>query len=216
MQPSGLRGVVENERGNAALAWLLVVFLVVVAVGELLLGETLWGVFILVVAVLGVVPAVAFRSARAMLPWEVLAIASIPAVGRAVVAGQTIGQVTLTGRLATYVAVAAVALIVAVEVDVFTPVRMNYSFAVLFVVVTTTAAAGLWAVAQWLSDLYLGTSLLLGRGTEEEVETALMWDFVAATVAGLLAGVLFEFYFRQRAHLDERLPFRVADTEEDA
>lgn len=214
MERSGLRGVVENERGNAVLAWLLVAFLVVAAVGELLVGELLWSLFILAVAVLAVIPAIAFRNGHAMLPWEVLAIASLPAVGRAVVAGQTIGQVTLTGRLTTYLAVAAIALIIAVEIDVFTPVKMNYSFAVLFVVITTMAAAGLWAVGQWLSDLYLGTGFLLGRGTPEEVETALMWDFVAATVAGALAGGLFEFYFRRRARIENRIPMHLLDAEE--
>lgn len=213
MHPSGLRNVVERERGNAFLAWLLVAFLAVVAVGELLTGELLWALFVLAVAVLAAVPAIAFRNPFAMLPWEVLAIASLPAIGRALVAGETIGEVTLTGRLITYVAVAAVALIVAVEVDVFTPVKMNHSFAVLFVVITTMAAAGLWAVAQWLSDSYLGSEFLLGRGTEAEVEAALMWDFVAATVAGLLAGVLFEFYFRRRARIDERLPKRLTDAD---
>lgn len=215
MQPSGLRNVVERERVNAALGWLLVAFLLAVAVAELLTGETLWALFVLTVAVLAAIPAIAFRNTHAMLPWEVLAIASFPAIARAFVAGQTIGQVTLTGRLVTYLAVAAVALIVAVEVDVFTPVKMNYSFAVLFVVITTMAAAGLWAVGQWLSDLYLGTGFLLGRGTEAEVEAALMWDFVAATVAGLGAGVLFEFYFRRRARIDDRLPVQLTDRNEE-
>jgi hypothetical protein len=33
-----------------------------------------------------------------------------------------------------------------------------------------------------------------------------MWDFVAATVAGVFAGVLFEYYFRRRARLRRRIP----------
>lgn len=204
MHPSGLRNVVEKERGNAVVGWALVGFLLAVAGSQLVMGEVLWSLFILAVATLAVVPAAAYRTPYRMLPWEVLAIASLPAVGRALVAGQTIGQVTLTGRMTTYLAVAAVALIIAVEVDVFTPVRMNYSFAVLFVVITTMAAAGVWAVAQWLSDIYLGTGFF--DGPEKAVETALMWDFVAATVAGLAAGVIFEFYFRRRAHLQDRMP----------
>lgn len=213
MQPSGLRNVVERERWNAFLAWLLIGFLLVVAAGQALIGSLLWALFTLAVAVLAMTPAVAYRNVLAMLPWEVLAIASLPAVGRALVAGQTIGQVTLTGRMTTYLAVAAVALIVAVEMDVFTPVKMSYSFAVLFVVITTMATAGLWAVAQWLSDLYLGTAFF--EGPEKAVEMALMWDFVAATVAGLFAGVVFEFYFRRRARLDERRPVRVTGGEEE-
>jgi hypothetical protein len=141
-----------------------------------------------------------------MLPWELLALAALPVIGRTIVAGRTFGDLTLTGRVTTYLAVAAVALIIAVELDLFTTVRMNDQFAVLFVVVTTTAAAGIWAVSQWLSDIYLGTSFLLGRGPEHVVEEALMWDFVAATIAGVLSGVLFEFYFRRRSGADQRLP----------
>lgn len=204
MERSGLRGVVRSERANAALGWTLIAFLALTGAAELVLGFYLWGAFVLAVAALATIPAVAFRDRRAMLPWEVVLLASLPAIARAVVVGRTVGGVTLTGRVATYLAVAAVALIVAVELDVFTSVRMNYGFAVLFVVVTTMAAAGVWAIAQWLSDVYLGTSFLLGRG--ETAETALMWDFVAATAAGLGAGALFEFYFRRRTRGSERLP----------
>lgn len=206
MHPSGLRDVVLTQRFNALVAWTLVGFLLLTALTQLLVGELLWALFVLAVAALGMVPPVAYRRLRAMLPWEVLAVAALPAVGRALVVGQQVGPVTLSGRVSTYLAVAAVALIVAVELDVFTPVKMNYSFAVLFVVVATMAAAGIWAVAQWLSDLYLGTGFLLGRGPPEEVERALMWDFVAASIAGVAAGIVFEYYFRRRVRPGERLP----------
>lgn len=201
--------VVEDQRRNAVAAWAIVAFLVVAAVAELLIGGLLWAGFVLVVAGLAVAPAVGVRNFDAMLPWELLALAALPVVGRTLIAGQTVGQITLTGRVTTYLAVAAVALIIAVELDLFTDVRMNDRFAVLFVVITTMAAAGIWAVAQWLSDIYLGTMFLYGRGPEHVIEETLMWDFVAATVAGILGGVLFEFYFRRRAETSNRLPGRL-------
>ncbi|MFC6726304.1 hypothetical protein ACFQE1_18435, partial [Halobium palmae] len=203
---SGLRDVVESERTNAVAGWSLVAFISATAGYELLTGDHLWGVFVLALVGLAVAPAVAYRSPRAMLPFEVLLLAALPLVGRVLIAGQLVGGVVLTGRVTTYLAVAAVALVIAVEIDVFTPVKMNYSFAVLFVVVATMAAAGVWAVAQWLSDLYLGTTFLIGTGLPEDVvEESLMWDFVAATVAGLGAGVLFEYYFRRRADAHHRV-----------
>ena len=198
MSRSGLRDVVEQRQANAVLGWLLVGFLVLVAGAELVGREFLWAGFTLAVAGLTIVPAVVYRNPLAMLPWEVIALASLPMIGRVLITGQQVGGITLTGRVTTYLAVAAVALIIAVELDVFTPVKMNYSFAVLFVVIATMAAAGVWAVAQWLSVLYLGTGFLVGRATETTPETELMWDFVAATAAGLGAGLLFEFYFRRR------------------
>jgi len=195
MESTGL-GLVEGERRNALLAWAVLAFLLLAATVELATGAIVWAGFVFVVVALGVVPAAAARDWRAMLPWELLGLAALPMAGRVFVAGRSIGEVTLTGRVMTFVAVAAVALIVAVLLDQFTQVRMNDAFAVAFVAVTTTAAAGIWAVAQWLSDIYLGTGFL----DRPHAEEALMWDFTAATLAGVLSGVLFAYYFRRRAN----------------
>ncbi|GAB7094820.1 hypothetical protein JCM30237_19730 [Halolamina litorea] len=193
MSSSGL-GLVEGERGNALIAWAILLFLLGTAGVELLTGDVVWAGFVLAVVVLAALPAAMHRDRLAMLPWELLALAALPVATRVFVAGQTIGELTLTGRVTTYLAVAAVALVVAVLLDRFTPVRMNDAFAVVFVVITTTAAAGIWAVAQWLSDIYLGTGFL----DRPHAEEALMWDFVAATLAGVLSAVLFTYYFRRR------------------
>lgn len=203
---AGLHGIVESRRLNALLAWLLVGFLAVAAGGNFLEGNFVWAGFVAAVAVLALIPAVRYRDPVTMLPWEVLLLAGLPVVGRALVVGQRVGGVTLTGRVTTYLAVAAVALIIAVELDVFTPVRMNRAFALLFVVVATTAAAGIWAIVQWAADLYLGTSLLLDGRPHPVIEQELMWDFVAATAAGLLAGLLFEYYFRRRSRARREVP----------
>lgn len=209
MSSSGLRGVVEGRRPNAVGGWLVVASLVAVAGSELVAGELVWGVFVLAAAAIALIPPVAFRDATAMLPWEVLALVALPAVGRVLVAGRRVDGLTFSGRVTTYLAVAAVALVVAVEMDVFTPVRMNHTFAVFFVTITTMAAAGVWAVLRFASDTLLGTRLLLDGRPESVVEAALMWDFVAATVAGVVAGFLFEFYFRRRADPAARLPEEV-------
>lgn len=205
MSSLGLQ-VVEDERRNAVVSWAIVCFLGVAAVAELLVGGALWAGFVLVVLVLAIAPPISVRDRYAMLPWELLALAALPVVGRTVIAGQQVGRITLTGRVTTYLAVAAVALVIAVELDLFTTVRMNDRFAILFVVITTMAAAGIWALAQWFSDIYLGTAFLYGRGPEHVIEETLMWDFVAATVAGVFSGGLFEFYFRRRADTETRLP----------
>ncbi|WP_053949015.1 hypothetical protein [Halolamina sediminis] len=188
-------GLLEGERRNALLAWAVLGFLLLAATIELITGAIVWAGFVFVVVALGVVPAAAARDWRAMLPWELLGLAALPMAGRVFVAGRSIGEVTLTGRVMTFVAVAAVALIVAVLLDQFTQIRMNDTFAVVFVAVTTTAAAGIWAVAQWLSDIYLATGFL----DRPHAEEALMWDFTAATLAGVLSGVLFAYYFRRRS-----------------
>lgn len=213
MSESRLRSVVEARRVNAAVAWGLVALLVLSAIGGVLTGDLVWVAFIAAIVALVVLPAVRFRDPRAMLPWEVLALATLPVLTRLLVTGVEILGVTLTGRISTYFAVAAVALIVAVELDVFTPVRMTHTFAVFFVVIATMAAAGVWAVVKWTSDHLLRTAFYPPPGAPVEVTTAaheaLMWDFVAATVIGVLAGVLFDWYFRQRTDVTVRLPAEV-------
>lgn len=207
-ESDGLRELLEGGRRNAVVAWALTAVVASVAVGSALTGQYLWAGFTAGVLTLAVLPPLAFRTPAVMLPWEVLALGALPVIARAFAVSP------LPSRLATYVAIAALALVVAVELDAFTAVRMTDWFAVLFVVVTTMATAGVWAVVQWLSDVYLGTAYLLTGVPEHEVEAAVMWDFVAATVAGVLAGVLFEVYFRRRARATRRLPDRVREVVE--
>ena len=192
--------VLETERGNALVAWLLVGFVGLVVVGNLVRGNVLWAGFALVVLALALVPAAAYRRATVMLPWEVLALAVLPLAGRAFT------TVPITGRFVTYLAVAALALVIAVEFHAFTSVEMTPGFAVFFVVVTTMATAGVWAVVRWLADVSLGTTFLLDPALSEDViETQLMWEFVYSTLAGAAAGVIFEAYFRRRGRTRRRV-----------
>jgi hypothetical protein len=191
MDQSDVSRLLRDAGTNAALAWLLVAGALGVAAVNVAVGQRLWALFAVGVAIVGAFPALARRSARAMPPWEVLGLAALPLLGPSVGDG-------LLGDVTTYLAVAALALLVAVELDVFTAVEMNYRFAVLFVVVTTMAAAGIWAVVRWVADIYLDTGFVVDERT-------LMLEFVASTVAGFGAGVVFELYFRRVARGRERL-----------
>ncbi|MGB9987693.1 hypothetical protein [Salarchaeum japonicum] len=244
-QSEQLGSLLEDRRLNAVLAWILVAFVALVAVESALDADWVWVGVTLVVAVLAVVPPVAYSNPRVMLPWEVLALAFLPELARALLSTPFIVD------LATYFSVAALALVVAVELDVFTTVRMTEWFAVLFVVLSTLATAGVLAVGQWLSDVFFRTDFLYPEppeipadvadggavdtllwlsdvfvGTtftgptalyvppsvEEAALNTLMWDFVAATLVGLLAGVVFERYFRRRADARLRLPEGVEES----
>ncbi|MBS3760314.1 hypothetical protein [Halodesulfurarchaeum sp.] len=199
-----------NTRLNAAIGWLLLAILALVGVESALDGDWVWVIVSFSVVGLGILPSLVFSDHFVMLPWEVLALGIVPLVTRGLFAG-------LVADIAAYLAVAAVALVIAVELEVFTPVRMTTWFAVFFVVVTTMATAGIWAVLRWLSDVFLGTTLVYSSpppvdpAIEEVALKALMWDFVAATVGGVLAGVIFALYFRRLAAGRTRLPPAVAE-----
>lgn len=201
---SNVGHLLSGQRRNAALSWVLVVFLALAVVTSVLRDDLLWAGFALVVAVLAVLPPVLLRDRTAMLPWEVTALCALPILGR------SLSTWSVAGQLTTYLSVAAIALVVAVELHLFTPVRMTDSFAVALVVVATLAMAGLWAVVRWVADLLLGTTFLLDPALSEHViERQLMWEFVASTAAGVIAGLVFTLYVRRRIEPDVEFPEEV-------
>jgi len=65
-------------------------------------------------------------------------------------------------------------------------------------------------VVRWVADLTLGTTLLLDPALSEHViERQLMWEFVASTAAGVIAGLVFTLYVRRRIEPDLQFPEEV-------
>ncbi|WP_050033034.1 hypothetical protein [Halorubrum halophilum] len=174
----------RSGRTNALIAWAMVAVLVAVFVESLLDFDLLPMALVAAMAAVVVAPAVAARDPRVMLPWEVLGLALLPVLVRALLGGEL-------GTFATYLAIAAFALIITVELQMFTTLRVTHWFAVVFVVMATMATAAAWTILRWNADRLLGTEFL----TTNE---ALMIEWIYVTLAGLVAGVLFDSYFRRR------------------
>ncbi|SIR85093.1 hypothetical protein SAMN05421858_4169 [Haladaptatus litoreus] len=188
-------GNATQRNRNALLAWVLVASMAVAVLASALRGDYLWAGFGVASILLALIPVFAFRRPTAMIPWE-----SLLAVALGLIS-VPLGSL-LPRSIATFVAVAGLALVVAVELDTFTAVELSPFFAVLFVVVATMASAGLWAVVQWTADGMLGTQNLRSL-------SSVMWSLLAATGAGIVAGVVFAVYFRR---VDTaRFGFRPAD-----
>jgi hypothetical protein len=197
--------LLANQRVNALVGWLFVAFLVGVAGESFIEGDIRWGLFVSGVVVLCLVVPAAFRNREMMLPWEVIALAALPTFVGAVITNDVVTDITL------YVSVAALALIVAVQLDLFTQVRMTVGFAIVFVVLGTLAAAGVWAVLRWSLDVTLGTNLLLEPGVSDDtVHDDMMVEFFYSALAGVGAGIVFEVYFR-RESVVERFPEEVSE-----
>lgn len=193
-----LASLFRDTRRNAALGWGIVGLVVLVFVESALDFDILWMIFAAAVALVMVLPAVARRNHLVMLPWELLALAAAPVALRAIAPQFEVGV------FAAYVSVAAFALLVVVELDMFTRMQVTHWFAVLLVVMTTLASAALWAILQWNLDRMLGTEFLVDNET-------LMQEWIYVTLAGVVAGVLFDRYFRRR---DRQLRERLAATDE--
>lgn len=175
--------VFSSGRANTAVGWGLVAALAVGAVAQFLDGDLLWAGFAAVTVALAVAPAAAAREPSMLVPAELLAVAALP------VASSALGAPEVATQAATYLAVAALALLFTLELTAYTPVEMPPRVAVPFVVLAAMAVAGVWTVVQWLSDAYLGTAFLPGVN-------AAMWDLAVATGAAMVAGPVFALYFR--------------------
>jgi len=183
----------RNGRTNALIAWAVVGVLALVFLESALDWDRLWMAFVAVTGIVVLIPPVAYRDWRAMLPWELLVLATLPILVRGLVAGTV-------GTFAFYLAVAALALTITAELHMFTAMRVTSWFAVVLVVLMTLAAAATWAIIRWNLDHTLGMHYLT-------TNDALMTEFVWVTLAGLTAGILFDSYFRRR---DRRLRRAIA------
>jgi hypothetical protein len=183
-----LERLFRDGRTNAIVAWVMVGVLALVFVESVFEIDYQWIALVAVVGVVVLIPPAAYRDWRVMLPWELLVIALFPILVRGLFGGTV-------GTFATYFALAGLALLVIVELHMFTTLSVTHWFAVVLVVLTTLAAVAAWTVFRWNADRYLGTAFL----SDNE---ALMIEWLWVTLAGFSAGVLFDGYFRRR---DRRL-----------
>lgn len=175
---------------NAALGWLSVAIAAFATLRSASTGALLWAGFAGVLLVASVLPAAWTRNWRVLPPWPLLLVAAVAAL---------VGSYGIAAEVAGYVVVAGLALLTAVEIDAFTGVEMSRRFAVAFAVLTTLAVQGLWVIAQYYSDLWLGTGFL---ASQRELQV----DIVVVTVVGLAMGATFEWYFDRVEHVGAHEP----------
>ncbi|KOX96441.1 MULTISPECIES: hypothetical protein [Halorubrum] len=190
-----LARLVRDGRFNALAAWTMIAVLTGVLVESALDYDLLSAVIVVGLGAVVLAPTVAARDWRAMLPAELVGLALLPVLVRAVFGGEL-------GTFATYVAIAALALVVTVDLHMFTSLRVTHWFAVVFVVMATLATAAVWTVLRWNLDQRGGTAYLT-------TNDALMIEWLYVTLAGLAAGLLFDGYFRGRGRRLRRAIRRV-------
>ena len=174
----------RNSQLNAIFAWVLMTIMASVFVESILDFDVQWIAFVGFVGAIVLLPPIAYRDWRVMLPWELLVLTLFPILVRGLVGGTV-------GTFATYLAIAALSLIVIVEFHMFTSLKVTHLFAVTLVTMTTLATVAAWTIFRWNADRLLGTNYLVDNET-----LMIEWLFVA--LAGLVAGILFDIYFTRR------------------
>ncbi|WP_406655981.1 hypothetical protein V7O62_09090 [Methanolobus sp. ZRKC2] len=182
--------LLRNTSLNAFIGWVLVSLLFLAGITNLMQGRLAWFILIVFVICAITAPAMLLREPSVMPSWYFIVIAIMPIIG-----GTTAYYFFSTG-IPAYFSVATIALLLAAEINRFTFVHMNYKFAIVLVVITTLAISGLWHLLRWVIDIVFGTAFLLDGRSPEAINSAMMHEFIYATIAGIAAGILFGLYFR--------------------
>lgn len=180
-----LGALARSEPVNALLGWFFTGVLALAVIESFRMNALLWGAFLCVSIGITVLPPWVSGDWTVMVPWPLLFILTAVVLVRAV---------GLYPETAGYFVIAALALIVVVELDAFTPVEMSRRFAIGFAVLTTLAIQGLWIIAQYYSDFWLRTDFL---HSQRELQV----DIVIVTVIGLVMGLVFEWYVTRVEHV---------------
>ncbi len=179
----GLETLVHGKRTNAVIGWAAAFVVLAAAAVGFVTDDPVWGGFSLLLVAAVAAPAVATRDWTTMAPWPLLSVGALAVTSRAV---------GLYPEAAGHVAIATLALVVVVELDVFTPIQLSRRFAVGFAVLTTLAVEAVWIIVQFLSDEWLGSEFLT-------TQTELQETIVTVTVVGFAIGVVFYWYLTRFA-----------------
>jgi hypothetical protein len=180
---------VESSR-NTALSWLFLAVLGATFVGGFFLTRYESVLFSSIAIVVIAAPAVKFRDPTLMPPWYFVGLICLPVLWEAFAPRPLLTTVVPSLALAT------LGLLMAVELHRFTSLRLVPWFAITLTVLFTLAMSGLLNIVRWASDVLFGTSFLLDGRTQDAINAAVMIEFIYATIAGLLAGAIFYWYFR--------------------
>lgn len=190
----GLASYFGRSRRNTVLSWLFVAVLVGAVVAGVLFDRPEPILFSSVAIVVVAAPAVKFRDPGVVAPWYFVGLVSLPILWEAFV------PISLATDIVPILALATLGLLMTVELDRFTSLRLVPWFAVALTVLLTLAMSGLLNVLRWSSDVVLGTTYLLDGRSQDAVNAAVMIEFIYATIAGLLAGIVFYLHFKRASN----------------
>lgn len=176
-----LKSLVYGERVNAIIGWALTGLVALAAIESFLTDAYLWGTLAVLIVATVALPAALTGHLTAMVPWPIPFVAAVAIVLRAF---------EFYPDITGYVAISTLALLLVVELDVYTEVDLSRRFAVVFATMMTMSLQAFWIIAQFYSDQWLGTAFLT-------TQTELQWDIVYVTVVGILLGAVAEWYFER-------------------
>jgi hypothetical protein len=180
--------IIESE-----VSWIAGMVLFYATVYCLLKFDVLWVFFGITALTLYVLPIISLRNPFRALPWEMTLLLAAPIVLRISSGSETLNESFSWWddftSLAFAFSVSTLGFLLTVELQIYTSVRMNRAFAVLFVVVFTLAVSGFWQIGEFVGDRVYGTHY---QGSNWSVMMTLVWSLVG----GIAMGIFYDLYLR--------------------
>ncbi len=176
---------------EAQVSWVACTLLFFCTVLVVLRVDLLWSAFGIAAISLYILPIATTRDPFQALPWEMTLLLSSPILlhiseGSRALIGSIGWWDDLTG-LSFAFSFATIGFLLTLELQMYTTVRMNRSFSVLFVVLFTMAVSGFWQIGEYLADVFADTDNLTSN-------SQVMKEFLWATVGGVVMGVVYGAY----------------------
>lgn len=190
---------------EAEVSWACSLVLLALTIYAIYKFDVLWAVLGIASLALYLLPILSMLDPFKAIPWEITVILAAPMIlhysGSSQALTQNVGWWGDFSSLALAFSLSTIGFLMTVELQMYTNVRMNRPFAVVFVILFTLAAAGFWEVGLYLGDLHYGTH---HQGTNEDVMMTLVW----VLVGGILMGLFYTLYLRAMSvHRKKHLGF---------
>lgn len=184
--PTDRRRIIEAEA-----SWIASLVLFFATIYVTVRVDLMWMVFGIAAISLYVLPIVSMRNPFRALPWEMVLLLAAPILlhiseGSGPLVEQVGWWKDLTS-IAFAFSLTTIGFMLTVEMQMYTKVRMNRPFAILFVMLFTLGASGFWQVGLWIDQKLYGANLLTSN-------TAAMMTLLWALIGGIFMGIAYDIY----------------------
>lgn len=184
--PSNRRRIVEAEA-----SWIASMVLFFATIYVTVQMDLMWVAFGVAAISLYVLPVVSTKNPFLAIPWEMALLLAAPLLLHISEGSRTlteeIGWWTDITSIAFAFSLTTIGFMLTVELQMYTTVRMNRPFAMLFVMFFTLGAAGFWQVGLYVDQELFGADLV-------ESNTAAMVNLLWVLVGGVFMGIVYDVY----------------------
>ncbi len=198
--PSDRRRIIEAEA-----SWIASLVLFFATIYVTVQVDVMWVAFGITAISLYILPVLSLRNPFRALPWEMVLLLAAPLLLHISEGSSTLMEEVGWWKDVTSIAFAfsltTIGFMLTVELQMYTSVRMNRPFAILFVVFFTLGVSGFWQVGLWIDQRLYGPDLLTSN-------TAVMMNLLWALIGGVFMGFAYDIYIRAMSRgRRERLGF---------